>query len=56
MEDRSQPAYDLTQLAETYEGSLIGAYIRHFADSKDPVEQKALFYGIRALLDAKRDL
>ncbi len=56
VEDRSQPAYDLKQLAETYEGSLIGAYIRHFADSKDPVEQKALFYGIRALLDAKRDL
>lgn len=54
--DETRPAYDFTELSQIYEGGLIGEYVDCFAGSEDPVEQKALFYGIEALLDAKREL
>lgn len=54
--DEKRPAYDFTELSQIYEGGLIGEYVDCFAGSEDPVEQKALFYGIEALLDAKREL
>ena len=54
--DEARPAYDFTELSQIYEGGLIGEYVDCFAGSEDPVEQKALFYGIEALLDAKREL
>ena len=54
--DDTRPAYDFSELSRIYEGSLIGEYIDCFAGSQDPVEQKALFYGLEALLDAKREL
>ena len=56
MVDETRPAYDFTELSQIYEGGLIGEYVDCFAGSEDPVEQKALFYGIEALLDAKREL
>ena len=54
--DETRPAYDFTELSQIYEGGVIGEYVDCFAGSEDPVEQKALFYGIEALLDAKREL
>ena len=54
--DETRPAYDFTELSQIYEGGLIGEYVDCFAGSEDPVELKALFYGIEALLDAKREL
>ena len=54
--DETQPAYDFARLAQSYEGSLIEKYIRCFQGSEDPVEQKALFYGVEALLEAKKEI
>ncbi len=53
---RRAPPMILQNCSQIYEGGLIGEYVDCFAGSEDPVEQKALFYGIEALLDAKREL
>ena len=54
--DETHPAYNFTELSQIYEGGLIGKYVDYFAGSDDSVRKKALFYGIEALLDAKREL
>lgn len=51
--DLSHPAYHLEELLEMYDGTLIGAYIRRLQGSEG-VEKKALYYGLEALLEAKR--
>ncbi|MCD8023031.1 MAG: DNA repair exonuclease [Lachnospiraceae bacterium] len=51
IEDRSVPAFHLDELKRKYHGQLIGDYIESFGDGpKNPTEQKALFYGLEALL------
>lgn len=52
--DGTAPDYDLELLEERYEGSLIGSYIRRFRRSGEPIEEKALQYGLQALLISKR--
>ncbi len=56
VEDLSHPAYDPRALLRQYSGTLIGDYIEYFLekDSLAPVEEKALFYGLQALLETSR--
>ena len=52
--DRTHAAYDLQELRRRYEGTLIGEYIRHFQGHPlSATEQKALDYGLQALLETK---
>ena len=44
------------ELSRLYAGSLIGEYVDCFSGSDDPVKQKALYYGIEALLEARKEL
>lgn len=49
--DDTQPDYDFMAIREKYEGSLIGEYVAHFMEKdRTIVENKALYYGLRALL------
>lgn len=56
-EDSTLPYYDLEKLKRQQEGTLIGEYIRCFegklADKNNQVERKALFYGLRALMETE---
>ena len=56
VQDESKPAYDLEDLLCRYNGTLIGDYIQYFMDKKDrsAVEEKALYYGLQALLETGR--
>ena len=49
--DDTQPDYNFMAIREKYEGSLIGEYVAHFMEKdRTIVENKALYYGLRALL------
>ena len=53
--DASHLAYNLQELYRRYGGTLIGDYIQHFAGRDlNEVEEKALFYGLQALLETGR--
>ena len=53
--DETRPAYDLEELLVQYRGTLIGDYIEYFLDKKrTSVEEKALYYGLQALLETSR--
>lgn len=53
--DESRPAYDLKALAKQYKGTLIGDYILSFMQKNTTaVEEKALYYGLQALLETSR--
>lgn len=50
--DESRPAYDLEALQKQYSGTLIGDYISYFLKKdRNIVEEKALYYGLQALLE-----
>ena len=50
--DESRPAYDLEALQKQYSGTLIGDYISYFlGKDRNIVEEKALYYGLQALLE-----
>ena len=49
--DESEPQYDFSALYAEHAGDMIGFYIRALqGPDRSPVEKKALFYGIHALL------
>ncbi len=52
IEDETIPAFHLDELKRQYKGQLIGDYIESFGEEgpKNPVERKALAYGLEALL------
>lgn len=53
--DESRPAYDLETLRRQYSGTLIGEYISSFMGrDRSIVEEKALYYGLQALLETSR--
>lgn len=53
--DESHPAYDFEELQQQYKGTLIGDYIEYFmSKNRTPVEEKALYYGLQALLETSR--
>lgn len=50
--DETRPSYDLEALLRRYGGTLVGEYIAHFLEKdRTLVEEKALYYGIQALLE-----
>ena len=53
--DGTEPAYDYDKLQKLNEDNLLGKYIEKLKDnSKGSVKHKALFEGVRALLETKR--
>lgn len=57
VEDLSRPAYDPGALLRQYSGTLIGDYIEYFLDrDMSLVEEKALYYGLQALLETGRQV
>lgn len=53
--DESKPSYDLEALRKKYSGTLIGDYISYFLEKdRNTVEEKALYYGLQALLETSR--
>ena len=53
--DETRPCYDLNRLKREKLGTKIGAYIHWFEKKQGKVEQKALDYGLQALLAEDRD-
>lgn len=52
--DESEPQYDFNQLYIEHSSDMIGFYIRALQkENMSPVEKKALYYGIHALLETK---
>ena len=56
IEDKSRPSYSLEELCSRYRGSLLEEYIRSFGENPDEEEQKALYYGIGALLETGEEI
>lgn len=56
IEDKSQPSYSLEELCRKYKGSLLEEYIRSFGENPDEEAQKALHYGIGALLETGEEI
>ncbi len=53
--DETYPYYDLQELEKTYRNTLIGDYIRYFQQKeRTHIEEKALYYGLQALLATSR--
>ena len=54
--DETEPAYDLASIAEEHNHDLISHYIQALnRPDASPLEKKALFYGIRALLHSSNN-
>lgn len=51
--DLTEPDYDFQKLREQYRGTLIGEFIDYFPAERTPLETKALYYGIQALLQSR---
>lgn len=57
IQDRTHPAYAVDKLKQRYEGSILEAYMDTFsAENRTKEEEKALHYGIEALLLSGEDL
>lgn len=52
-EDYTEPYIDVERLLEQYEGTVLGEYVKRFADQPEGVQLKALHYGLMALLKTK---
>lgn len=53
--NQSLPMIDLEALQKKYSGTLIGDYISYFLEKdRNAVEEKALYYGLQALLETSR--
>lgn len=55
--DRTEPDYDFEELYENNKDNLLGMFIGKFIDQDilSPLQQKTLYYGVQALLDAMED-
>ena len=51
--DLTEPDYDLEKLKEQYRGTMISEFISYFPEERTPLETKALYYGIQALLQSR---
>jgi DNA repair exonuclease SbcCD nuclease subunit len=51
--DETRPSYQLSELEKRYGGTLVGSYIAWFREKETltEVEEKALYYGLQALLE-----
>ena len=54
--DQTEPAWDFRELSRRYRGSLIGEFVDFFEEKDTDIERKALYYGVEALMKAKRDV
>jgi hypothetical protein len=53
--DETEPSYDFESLLERNQGNLLGRFIESLMDAeKGSVEYKALYQGVRAILETKR--
>lgn len=50
VEDQTKPLFHLEELQQKYAGQMIGRYIESFEGQRDQIEEKALQYGLEALL------
>jgi len=53
--DETKPDIDIERLLRQHKGSLIGDYIERFANKDKAIEKKAFYYGLNALLEAKKE-
>jgi DNA repair exonuclease SbcCD nuclease subunit len=51
--DETHPCYDIEVLKKQQAGTLVGEYIRCFDGKDGTVEQKALYYGLQALMETE---
>lgn len=51
--DLTEPDYDFDKLKEQYRGTMIGEFIEYFPEERTPLETKALYYGIQAMLQSR---
>lgn len=57
VQDLTRPDYDFEKLMKNNENNLLGRYIKCFQNvSKDSLEYQALFEGVKALLETKREI
>lgn len=55
IEDLTRPAFDFEKLKRKYQNNVIGRYISRLnTQSEDEVQNKALYYGVQAMLDTMR--
>ena len=54
--DETRPAFDLEELSRVFQGTIIGDYLAQFrlAGDLSEVEEKALYYGLQALMETAR--
>ena len=55
--DRTEPDYDFEELYERNKDNLLGMFIEKYIDQDvlSPIQQKTLYYGVKALLEAMED-
>ena len=55
--DRTEPDYDFEELYERNKDNLLGMFIKKYIDQDvlSPIQQKTLYYGVKALLEAMED-
>ena len=55
--DQTVPDYDFAELYEDNKDNILGMFIGRYIDKNEltPVEEKSLYYGTKALLDAMED-
>lgn len=51
--DLTEPDHDFEKLKEQYRGTMISEFISYFPEERTPLETKALYYGIQALLQSR---
>ena len=56
IQDNTRLAYSVEMLKEKYRGSILETYIRLLEQEKGEEEEKALTYGIEALLESGEEL
>lgn len=56
VEDQTRPGWSLEELCRKYKGSLLEEYIRSFGEKPDEEAEKALEYGIGALLETGEEI
>lgn len=52
--DETKPDYDVEKIYHQHKGSLIGDYIEYFNGKTKDIDKKAFYYGLNALLEAKK--
>lgn len=54
VQDLTDPCYDIERLKQQQRGTLLGEYMDSFEGKSSRKEQKALYYGVQALMESKK--